>query len=126
LGPYLLAAARGALPDAGSGRPIATLPGAAVGVVLASAGYPDAPRRGDPITGLDEAATVGALVFHAGTARDPDGTYRSAGGRVLTVVARGADLAEAARSADRAADAIAFDGSQRRRDIARVALEVAR
>jgi phosphoribosylamine--glycine ligase len=117
LGPWLLAAARGALP-AGTTR-LATLPGASAGVVLAAAGYPDTPRRGDAIAGLDEAATPGALVFHAGTTRAADGTYRTAGGRVLTVVARGTDLAEASTLADRAADAVRFDGRQRRHDIGR-------
>jgi phosphoribosylamine--glycine ligase len=118
LGPLLLAAARGALP-AGTAR-LATLPGASAGVVLAAAGYPDDPRRGDAIAGLDEAAATGdALVFHAGTTRSADGTYRTAGGRVLAVVARGSDLAEASSLADRAADTVRFDGRQRRRDIGR-------
>jgi phosphoribosylamine--glycine ligase len=88
--------------------------------VLAAAGYPDDPRRGDAIAGLDEAAATGdALVFHAGTTRSADGTYRTAGGRVLAVVARGSDLAEASSLADRAADTVRFDGRQRRRDIGR-------
>ena len=57
------------------------------------------PRSGDAIDGLDEAARdAGALVFHAGTSRDaPDGTFATNGGRVLTVVGRGADLADGAR-----------------------------
>ena len=59
----------------------------------------------------------GALVFHAGTDRAPDGGYRTAGGRVLTVVGRGADLDAARRAADDAADTVAFDGLQRRHDI---------
>src|SRR6185503_14720621 len=84
LGPLLLAAARGDLVSAvaGPGLPggrLPTLPGAAVGVVLAAAGYPESPRRGDAIDGLTDAAT-GALVFHAGTALDADGTFRTAGG----------------------------------------------
>jgi phosphoribosylamine--glycine ligase len=125
IGPLLLAAARGTLPA--SVEPLATLPGAAVGVVLAAAGYPEGPRRGDRIDGLDDAAASGALVFHAGTTSDPaDGGWRTAGGRVLTVVARGADLAEAAGAADRAADAITFDGMQRRRDIGRLTAGVTR
>ena len=85
--------------------------------MLAAAGYPDAPRRGDAIEGLDDARATGALVFHAGTTRDDDGTVRTAGGRVLTVVGRGADLEAARALAERAADAIAFDGLQRRHDI---------
>ncbi len=65
------------------------LPGASVAIVLAAAGYPEAPHAGDRIEGLDEAAATGALVFHSGTARDADGAFRTAGGRVLSVVGRG-------------------------------------
>ncbi len=124
LGPLLLASARGTLGAAAArlglaGSRLPTLPGASVGVVLAAAGYPDAPRRGDAISGLDEAAADGALVFHAGTTRDPDGTVRTHGGRVLAVVGRGPDLASAAAVADAAADRIRFAGVQRRHDIAR-------
>jgi phosphoribosylamine--glycine ligase len=124
LGPILLAAARGALATAlppsilADGR-LPTLPGAAVGVVLAAAGYPDAPRRGDRIDGIDEAAATAALVFHAGTTIDPDGEVRTAGGRVLTVVGRGPDVKTAADAADRAADRISAPGLQRRHDIGR-------
>ena len=123
LGPILLAAARGDLGAALAGSSLAggrlpTLPGATVALVLAAAGYPDAPRSGDRIDGLDAAAATGALVFHAGTARDADGTIRTAGGRVLTVVGRGPDLAAAGEAATTAADRIHADGLQRRRDIA--------
>ncbi len=123
LGPLLLAAARGELRTAmarshlsGSGLP--TLPGAAVAIVLAAAGYPDRPRTGEPILGLEDAAATGVLVFHAGTTRDPDGTVRTAGGRVLSVVGRGADLAAAREAAMTAADLIHADGLHRRNDIA--------
>jgi len=116
LGPWLLAAARGDLPADVDRLPTTT--DATVGIVLAAAGYPADPRHGDVITGLDDAANAGALVFHAGTRRTDDGTTVTAGGRVLTVVARGPDLAQAAAAADRAADLIAFDGRQRRHDIA--------
>ena len=94
------------------------MPGAAVGIVLAAAGYPDAPRRGDAIEGLEGAAAGGALVFHAGTAVGADGTVRTAGGRVLAVVGRGPDLDAArghgrsGRGRDRASTAL-----QRRHDI---------
>ena len=82
-------------------RPAADAPGRRPSaIVLAAAGYPDAPRRGDAIEGLADAAATGALVFHAGTARDADGTVRTAGGRVLTVVGRGTDLAAARAAAD--------------------------
>jgi phosphoribosylamine--glycine ligase len=126
LGPILLAAARGVLADgiaettlAGGRLPV--LPGATVAVVLAAAGYPDDPRPGDPIDGLDEAAAGGALVFHAGTRRGDDGRYRTAGGRVLAVVGRGADLDAARQAADLGADRISVAGIQRRRDIGRLA-----
>ena len=122
LGPLLLAAARGDLPSVLppsilEARRLPTLPGATAGVVLAAAGYPDAPRGGDVITGLDEAADTAALVFHAGTRLDPDGTVRTDGGRVVTVVGRGAE-AEAARVvALDAAERIHAPGLQHRRDI---------
>ena len=113
LGPVLLAAARGALP---AGTSLPTFRGATVGVVLASAGYPAAPSVGDAIAGLDDAAALGALVFHAAT-RNVDGAWRTAGGRVLSVVGRGDDLAAARASAEAASDRIAWPGSQRRHDI---------
>ena len=122
LGPLLVAAARGdlraALPGSvlESGR-LPALPGTTVAIVVASAGYPGRPRTGDPIDGLAEAAGSGALIFHAGTARDDDGTVRTAGGRVLSVVGRGADLASARASATAAAERIQARGLQRRHDI---------
>lgn len=123
LGPLLLAAARGDLRAAMSGSHLAgarlpTLPGASVAIVLAAAGYPGTPRAGDPIEGLDDAAAAGALVFHAGTARDPDGTFRTAGGRVLTVVGRGPDIESARAVAMRCAGLIHAPGLQLRHDIA--------
>ncbi len=118
LGPLLLAAAKGRLPDDAPAR-IPELPGAAVGIVLAAKGYPGDPRRGDPITGLETAAAQGALVFHAGTVGRPQGGFGTNGGRVLTVVGRGPTLETARDAAERAADAIDWDGLQRRRDIAR-------
>jgi phosphoribosylamine--glycine ligase len=124
IGPWLLAAARGDLPGvraqaglSSSGLPV--LPGAAVAIVIAAEGYPGQPRTGDPIEGLEAASATGALVFHAGTVRDPDGTIRTAGGRVLSVVGRGADLAAARLAASAAADRIDWPGSQRRGDIGR-------
>jgi phosphoribosylamine--glycine ligase len=91
-------------------------PRQAVTVVLAAAGYPDAPRTGDPISGLD-ALAPGVEVTHAGTA-ERDGALVTAGGRVLSVTALGATPAEARAGAYAAADAIRFDGKQVRRDIA--------
>jgi phosphoribosylamine--glycine ligase len=124
LGPLLLAAAQGRLLAAARGL---RLPGsrvpatrdAAVGIVLAASGYPGTPRHGDPIVGVDLACRS-TLVFHAGTEADPSGGFRTRGGRVLTVVGRGATLDDARTVADAGADSIAFDGCQRRRDIAAV------
>lgn len=123
LGPVLLAAAQGRLRDVREALTLAdtrlpTLPGAAVGIVLAAAGYPDAPRTGTAIDGLDAAAADGAIVFHAGTDRDAAGTWRTRAGRVLSVVGRGPDLAAARAVAEAAAERIAWDGVQRRHDIA--------
>jgi phosphoribosylamine--glycine ligase len=93
---------------------------AAACVVLAAAGYPDAPRRGDAVTGIAEAlALPGVQVFHAGTAIQ-DGRLVTAGGRVLSVVGRGATPAEAAECAYDAVAHIAFDGMHYRHDIGRV------
>ncbi|MCC3776912.1 phosphoribosylamine--glycine ligase [Streptomyces sp. UNOB3_S3] len=92
---------------------------AAVTVVIASHNYPGAPRTGDPIEGLAEAAEAGdAYVLHAGTRRDEDGRVVSAGGRVLSVTATGADLAAARTRAYEAVSRIRLDGSHHRSDIA--------
>jgi len=86
-------------------------------VVLAADGYPGSPRRGDQITGLAEAlALEGVLVFQAGTALE-EGRLVTAGGRVLSVVGRGATVAEAARTAYEGASRVQFAGVQFRRDI---------
>ncbi|HLY14215.1 MAG TPA: phosphoribosylamine--glycine ligase, partial [Candidatus Limnocylindrales bacterium] len=126
LGPLLRAAAHRELAAASpSGTLLPVLPSAAVGIVLASAGYPDRPRRGDVIRGLDVTADVAGatgrtrgLVFQSGSQVDPDGRLRTNGGRVLTVVGLGPDLAAAREAAERLADGIDFDGVQRRHDIA--------
>jgi phosphoribosylamine--glycine ligase len=91
---------------------------AAVTVVVASPGYPDAPATGGVIGGLAAAGAVpGVTVYHAGTRRIGDDIV-SAGGRVLSVTAVGADLGAARRSAYAAVDAIELDGGQHRTDIA--------
>ncbi len=112
--PLLEAAARG---DLGGRRP-PELADASVCVVLASGGYPRGYETGLPISGLEEAESVpGTVVFHAGTRRGEDGVYRTAGGRVLGVTARGATLREARERAYRAAGCIHFEGMHHRRDI---------
>ncbi|MEF3118105.1 phosphoribosylamine--glycine ligase [Streptomyces chrestomyceticus] len=95
---------------------------AAVTVVVASHNYPGTPRTGDPIGGLTEVAeqdAPGAYVLHAGTKKDAaTGEVVSAGGRVLSVTATGADLAAARERAYRALGRITLDGSHHRTDIA--------
>ncbi|WP_405881265.1 phosphoribosylamine--glycine ligase [Streptomyces sp. NBC_01384] len=113
----LLAAAEGTLADL---EPLRWSDDAAVTVVVASYNYPDTPRTGDPITGLDEVAALDAphaYVLHAGTKRDGDAVV-SAGGRVLSVTATGTDLTEARARAYAAVSRIGLDGSQHRTDIA--------
>ncbi len=109
--PLLEACARGQLES----RPLAVHPGASVGVVLAAHGYPEAPRKGDRIEGLD-AVPADAPVFVAGV-EEKAGGWLTAGGRVLTVCARGADLAEARARAYAATAPIRFEGMHFRRDI---------
>jgi phosphoribosylamine--glycine ligase len=92
-------------------------------VVLASHGYPGAPRLGDAISGLAAAAELpGVNVFHAATALR-DGGLVTSGGRVLGVQALGADIRAAIARAYEAVDRIHFDGMQWRRDIGRRALD---
>ena len=93
----------------------------AVTVVLASAGYPESSSTGDVISGLEEVAPE-VEVTHAGTARR-GGDIVTAGGRVLNVTALGEDPGAARDAAYAAADVIAFEGKQLRRDIARRAAE---
>ena len=88
---------------------------AALGVVLAAAGYPESPRKGDAISGLP-AATAECKVFHAGTAL-VDGRPVTAGGRVLCVTALGETVRQAQKAAYAGVEAIHFDGMQYRRDI---------
>lgn len=97
--------------------------GAAVTVVCASEGYPLAPRTGDVIEGLDDAAGVeGVQVFCAGVDADADGRLRTAGGRVLSVTGLGADVAEARRRADEAVSRLSWPGMHHRTDIGASAL----
>ncbi len=89
----------------------------AVTVVLASRGYPESSSHGDPISGLRSLGALETEVLHAGTA-DLDGQLVTAGGRVLSVTGFGAGPAEARERAYGAAERVAFDGKQMRRDIA--------
>jgi phosphoribosylamine---glycine ligase len=92
--------------------------GAAVTVVVAAPGYPEAPRTGDPVTGADADG-----VLHAGTAVGADGAVRSAGGRVLAVTALGADLAAARRLAYERVAGVRLADAHWRTDIALAAVE---
>jgi phosphoribosylamine---glycine ligase len=94
----------------------------ALGVVMASAGYPASPRLGDAITGLP-AGTEDMHVFHAATKRRADGALVTSGGRVLTVTALGDPLRVAQQHAYAALESIHFDGMQLRRDIGHRALK---
>ena len=111
----LHAAATGGLADV---PPLRWRPGAAVTVVVAAPGYPEAPRVGDLLTGADADG-----VLHAGTAVAADGGVVSAGGRVLAVTATGADLAAARAAAYEKVAGIGLDGAHWRTDIALAAVE---
>jgi phosphoribosylamine--glycine ligase len=92
-------------------------PRAALGVVMAAGGYPGDYRKGDPISGLDAAASDDVHVFHAGTRLGDDGAVLTSGGRVLCVTALGDGVAQARRHAyDRTAQ-IGWEGAFYRRDI---------
>jgi phosphoribosylamine---glycine ligase len=92
---------------------------AAVTVVLAAAGYPGTPRGGDPITGIEQAEALGAVVYQAGTAYGAEtGTLVASGGRVLAVTALGDDLASARTSAYRALAEVRLADAHYRTDIA--------
>jgi phosphoribosylamine---glycine ligase len=93
----------------------------ALGVVMAAAGYPESPRKGDPITGLP-AEAEDAVVFHAGTSND-DGTLRVTGGRVLCVTALGDSARLAQQRAYDVLQGIHFSGAQYRRDIGHRAIK---
>ncbi len=87
----------------------------ALGVVMAAAGYPMNPRKGDVISGLPK-DEIDAMVFHAGTT-EKDGQIQTSGGRVLCVTALADSVKQAQQKAYQAASPIAFDGMQMRRDI---------
>ncbi|WP_026341453.1 phosphoribosylamine--glycine ligase [Actinomadura atramentaria] len=116
LGGLLHACALGGLDPAVE---LAWHPGAAVTVVVAAEGYPAAPVKGDPVAGIPEAEAVGgAYVLHAGTSLDGDGVPVTSGGRVLSVVGTGPDVAAARAAAYAAAGRIRLRGAHFRTDIA--------
>ena len=101
--------------------PIRWKDGAAVCVVLSAGGYPASYEKGNEIYGIGNAEKLGALVFHAGTAKK-NGKIVTNGGRVLGVVGMGKDIASAVQSAYDAVDQISFKGEYHRKDIAHRAL----
>jgi phosphoribosylamine--glycine ligase len=114
LAALLAAAAAGDVPDS-----VGVAAGAAVCVVVAAAGYPENPRRGNVIGGLEEAGAVeGVTVLHAGTRRDAGDVLRTDGGRVLAVTAVAATIEAARERAYAAVRKIEIEGVQYRTDIA--------
>ena len=115
LAELLAAAARG---DLTAAPPPAFVDDACVTVVLASEGYPAAPRTGDPVEGIAAAEAAGAMVFCAGVASAPTGGLVTAGGRVLDVTATGPSVGAARNRAYAAAGLITWRGMYHRTDIA--------
>ena len=91
-------------------------PRAALGVIMAAAGYPESVRTGDAIAGLQAAARLPGKIFHGGT-RLEDGKVLTSGGRVLCAVGLGATVALAQRQAYALTDAVSWPGAHYRRDI---------
>ena len=117
LAQIMLACTGGTLADV----PIHWKDGAAVCVVLAAGGYPGSYEKGHEISGIEDAAKLGALVFHAGTAAQGDRIVTN-GGRVLGVVGRGTDIASAVQAAYASVGQISFKDAYYRKDIAHRAL----
>ncbi|WP_028464188.1 phosphoribosylamine--glycine ligase [Nesterenkonia alba] len=120
LGGLMLQAATGELDEQ---TPLQWREGYAVDVVLAAENYPETPRKGDLITGIEDAeALEGVSVLHAGTSTDDAGALRTAGGRVLAVVGTGQSLAAARDRAYAGVAKISWPGVQHRTDIAAKAI----
>ena len=97
---------------------IAWKEGCSACVILAAENYPKDPRKGDAINGLAEAEKLeNTVVFHAGTAKDADGNFITAGGRVLAVTASASSISNAIHRAYKGVNEISFEGMQFRRDI---------
>jgi phosphoribosylamine--glycine ligase len=115
LAPLLAAAAAG---DLAGAAPLEWRPGAAVVVVIAAEGYPEAPVKGDEITGTERAGQDRAYLLHAGTTRDAKGALVTAGGRVMNAVGSGPDVAAARARAYELGATVSLRGGWYRRDIA--------
>jgi phosphoribosylamine--glycine ligase len=109
---------RTATGELSSSSPIHFRGGSAVGVVIASGGYPGSYETGKPIDGLDDTEVANTEIFQAGTRRESSGEIVSAGGRVLTVVGTGKDLSTARARAYKRLEEVSFTGMQYRSDIA--------
>jgi phosphoribosylamine--glycine ligase len=112
--PYLHACATGKLREL---PPPVWRDASAACVVVAASGYPETPKSGGEIRGLEQGFGPDVVVFHAGTKRDETGVLRASGGRVLNVCATGADLEAALAQAYGAIDRIDFADGFFRRDI---------
>lgn len=124
--PLLVASAHGSFSGLGLNDQILRgTSDATVALTLAAYGYPEAPLTGDAIDGVDAARSGGALVFGAGVRLNGQGELVTDGGRVLTAVGRGHDLAAAADAVYEAAARITFAGKQVRGDIGRSLVGVA-
>jgi phosphoribosylamine--glycine ligase len=105
-----------------TGVPVQWAPGSSACVVLAAEGYPAKPRTGSLITGLDRiSSTTGVNIFHAGTARSPEGDWLTASGRVLGVTSKAPVLEEALARCYASISEIKWEGMQFRRDIGQFA-----
>ncbi len=112
--------ARGMSPGAGAGPgslASARADSSALGVVVASRGYPDSSEKGVAVEPIPDPPPDKALVFHASTTTGPDGLPRTGGGRCFTVVGLGPDLRTASGNAYAAAGGVRFDGAWFRGDI---------
>jgi len=116
--PILEGIAKGRLPEEG----IKWSEGSAVCVVMASKGYPGPPETGKEIHGLEEVAKMEkVVVFHAGTVKE-NGIWKTAGGRVLGVTAKGKDIPDARSQVYEAVAKISWEGEHHRTDIGQKAL----
>jgi phosphoribosylamine--glycine ligase len=99
--------------------PPASMPGAALGVVIASRGYPESTEKGARVAPIPAPQGSGSVVFHASTVCDAAGIVRTGGGRCFTAVGTGQGLTEAAARAYAAVETVRFEGAWHRGDIGR-------
>jgi phosphoribosylamine--glycine ligase len=99
--------------------PLTANPGAALGIVIASRGYPESAEKGALVAPIPRLPPQESVVFHASTICDQSGSVRTGGGRCFTAVGMGRDLTEASARAYTAAKTVSFDGAWYRNDIGR-------